>query len=101
MTPGYMNGDLAAISYKPGWYLERRQEGTVILIRWGFSAPCSVNGGSPVPQWGRWWALEVNATKDAVIKTALKAALACEEHECLEHFKVHGKLVCDPHKELV
>lgn len=49
---------------------------------------------------GRKWHLESDATRGAVVRTALKAALTWQEHETRERFTYRGKRIFGPHFEL-
>jgi hypothetical protein len=46
---------------------------------------------------GRKWAISQHMTETEVVKTALKAVLAAQEHETLEKFKYKDVSIFDPH----
>ena len=45
----------------------------------------------------RRWVIENDAERADVIRTAFKALLAAEEHECRERFKYRGHAIFGPH----
>lgn len=49
------------------------------------------------PQKGCKWYISTYATKSEVIQTALKATLACLEHEAREKFTYRGVAIFGPH----
>lgn len=53
--------------------------------------------GQPEAFEGRHWHLSPDATRADVVRTALKAALAWQEHETRERFTYRGKPIFGPH----
>lgn len=90
---------LVGIHYKPGWALQWNYSMMHVHIRWQFRAPDYTRGGEALHTWhSRWWDLStVGLTEDAIVKTALAAALQAEEHECREAFTYKGVRLFDPH----
>lgn len=50
-----------------------------------------------MPQSGRWWRIEKNASRSDVVRTAWLAVMTAMEHEIREQFKYQGKAIFDPH----
>lgn len=91
---------LGRVAYKPGWLLQFRGHAPNIYIWWKFMAPDYTDErylGDR--EWtSREWALPMaTLTEDALVKTALAAALQAEEHECREAFTYGGVRLFDPH----
>ena len=58
------------------------------------------DGTIPRTMTGRRWPIAKDATPGEVVQTALKAALAWQEHEVREQFRWRGRPVFSPHHEL-
>ncbi|HEU0123451.1 MAG TPA: nucleoside 2-deoxyribosyltransferase domain-containing protein [Bryobacteraceae bacterium] len=56
--------------------------------------------GHPMDCSGRKWFIEPDATRGAIVRTALKAALTWQEHETRERFTYRGKRIFGPHFEV-
>lgn len=91
---------LGRIDYKPGWQLKFRGWAPHLYIWWEFQAPdCTDERYLGDKTWtSREWVLPLGSvTEDALVKTALAAALQAEEHECREAFTYGGVRLFDPH----
>lgn len=51
-------------------------------------------------QSGRKWLLSSHMTRSEIVRTALKAVLAAEEHEARERFTYRGRAVFGPHLDV-
>ena len=89
---------LECVQYKKGWTLHWCSRPSGVDLWWSFGAPDYTRRGQPVVAWsGRVWFIEDPVSEDNLIKTALAAALQCEEHECRESFTYKGVRLFDPH----
>ncbi|MGZ5080868.1 MAG: hypothetical protein ACXWHZ_15770 [Usitatibacter sp.] len=56
--------------------------------------------GKPMTWLGRRWIIEPTDTRDQIVQTALKAFLACVEHEAREEFTYCDEAIFGPHHDV-
>lgn len=81
----------------PGWIVSVYNDEAKIQLR--TVLPC-VETGEPMTQLGRVWSLYDTMTNDAIVKTLLMTVRAFVEHEVLEGFKLDGKRIFNPHRQV-
>lgn len=87
-----------AIRYKPGWCLHASIAPSKVELWWSFiAADYTDEDATSKLRHGRLWFIFGTVTEDALVKTALAAALQAEEHECREALTYQGVRLFDPH----
>lgn len=81
------------------WRLAIREDGSRLYLQVQFDAPCAATG-HVLRQHGRKWMLSPHMTVTEVVRTAFKACLAAEEHECQENFRYRGVPIFSPHLDV-
>lgn len=100
-TPPWLTKLVEGITYKPGWTFRAvndHEGGCAIVAR--TTVTCATHG---TPYESELWCYvwEWSTQEDSWARKLLGQILRFEEHEAKEHFKLHGKLVQDPHAEHV
>lgn len=109
MTPAELIALLEKITYKDWELRSNVHRGAVYprpvsppWIQWRFWATDNADSGAIEEslQSCRKWMLSWHMTESEVVRTAYKAALAAEEHECSENFLFNGAMLFNPHMHL-
>lgn len=90
---------LARVRYRDGWVFRVGRDGMTLFLEVGFPAACADTGEAST-QWSRKWMLDPLATDADLLRTALKAVLATEEHEAREAFTFEGDALFGPHMDV-
>lgn len=86
--------ELAAEIHYRDWRLHVGSMGDGSYIQWRFADERSVEHS------GRKWYVSTHATPGEVLRTALAAAIAAEEHEARERFTFRDKAIFHPHHSI-
>lgn len=93
-----LNLIVSQVQYKH-WAIVVREKHNVPFLRVEFWAESTKTGEQEL-QVGRPWMLTGDMTDDQVVRTALAAVLAAEEHEAREQFTFGGRPIFGPHMSL-
>jgi len=90
------------ITYKPDYVLSVSElsDGGGVLMQWS-ALVTHADDGHKIVATGRKWYVSPYAADSEILQTALMGALAMEEHECREFFKVDGQKVFNPHFDVL
>lgn len=100
LTAAQTRGVIERLDY-PGWMMRVVPVGGGhgIQVRPPHAKSCPRPGCVPV--WGRIWPVMEHHVESDVVRTVFLAIGVVEEHERREHFALDGKMVWDPHAEIL